>query len=151
VRAEDDSCLDELKKRVIGCFAGAAAATGARLEHRWGDTRYATMRNNLALARLFQSNMASLRDDAALSREDNAFGSTDMGNVSQLLPAIHPTVAMVPPEVGEHSLQFAAAAGSETGSRALFDAARAMAMTVVDLIAEPENIKQVSEEFKHRK
>ncbi len=150
-RAEDDSCLNELKKRVIGCFAGAAAATGARLEHRWGDTRYATMRNNLALARLFQGNMASLRDDAALSREDNAFGSTDMGNVSQMVPAIHPTVAMVPPGVGEHSLQFAAAAASEAGSRALFDAARAMAMTVVDLAACPENIKQLTEEFKRRK
>jgi len=151
VRAEDDSCLDELEKRVIGCFAGAAAATGARLEHRWGGTRYATMRNNLVLARLFQSNMASLREDTVLSREDNAFGSTDMGNVSQMVPAIHPTVAMVPPEVGEHSLQFAAAAGSEAGSRALFDAARAMAMTVVDLVADPKNIKQATEEFKRRK
>jgi len=151
VRAEDDSCLDELEKRAIGCFAGAAAATGARLEHRWGGTRYATMRNNLVLARLFQSNMASLREDTAISREDNAFGSTDMGNVSQMVPAIHPTVAMVPPEVGEHSLQFAAAAGSEAGSRALFDAARAMAMTVVDLVADPKNIKQATEEFKRRK
>jgi len=150
-RAEDDSCLDELKKRVISCFAGAAAATGARLEHRWSDTRYATMRNNLALAGLFQHNMASLRDDVALSNEDNAFGSTDMGNVSHLVPAIHPTVAMVPPGVGEHSIQFAAAAASEAGSRALFDAAKAMAMTIVDLVADPENIKQATEEFNHRK
>ena len=60
VRAEDDKYLDELEERVISCFAGAAAATGAELKYQWDEVRYAAMKNNLTLARLFQKNMAAL-------------------------------------------------------------------------------------------
>jgi len=60
VRAEDDTYLDELKQRVINCFTGAATASGARLEYKWGDIYYAPLRNNLTLAQLFSQNMQSL-------------------------------------------------------------------------------------------
>ena len=151
VRAEDDSYLDELKQRVINCFAGAAAATGARLEYRWGDIRYAPMRNNLTLARLFQQNMQSLGRKVKLFDPDSAFGSTDMGNVSHLVPGIHPMVAIAPQEVEGHSTQFASAAASETGSHALLDAAKALAMTVVDLVANPETVAKIKKEFQQGK
>jgi amidohydrolase len=59
VRAEDDTYLEEVKEKVINCFHGAAQATGARLEHRWGE-HYAAMRSNVAMARLFKQNMESL-------------------------------------------------------------------------------------------
>ena len=151
VRAEDNTYLDELKQKVINCFAGAATATGARLEYRWGDTRYAPMRNNLTLARLFQQNMQSLGRKVKLTDPSSAFGSTDMGNISQLLPSIHPMVAIAPQEVVIHSTQFASAAASETGSRALFDAAKALAMTVVDLVANAEAVVRIKEEFHQEK
>ena len=147
VRAEDDTYLDELKQKVINCFIGAAIASGARLEYKWGDRRYAPLRNNLTLARLFQQNMESLGHRVELYRPSNAFGSTDMGNVSQLVPSIHPTVAIAPTEVVIHSPQFALAAASETGINGLLDAAKALAMTVVDLLANPEVVIKVKEEF----
>ena len=147
VRAEDDTYLDELKQKVINCFIGAATASGARLEYKWGDRRYAPLRNNLTLARLFQQNMESLGHRVELYRPSNAFGSTDMGNVSQLVPSIHPTVAIAPTEVVIHSPQFALAAASETGINGLLDAAKALAMTVVDLLANPEVVIKVKEEF----
>jgi amidohydrolase len=151
VRAEDNTYLDELKQKVINCFAGAATATGARLKYRWGDTRYAPMRNNLTLARLFQQNMQSLGRKVKLTDPSSAFGSTDMGNISQLLPSIHPMVAIAPQEVVVHSTQFASAAASEAGSRALFDAAKALAMTVVDLVANAEAVVRIKEEFHQEK
>ena len=151
VRAEDNTYLDELKQKVINCFAGAATATGARLKYRWGDTRYAPMRNNLTLARLFQQNMQSLGRKVKLTDPSSAFGSTDMGNISQLLPSIHPMVAIAPQEVVVHSTQFASAAASEAGSRALFDAAKALAMTVVDLVANAEAVARIKEEFHQEK
>ena len=83
-----------------------------------------------------------------LSKSDKVFGSTDMGNVSQLVPGIHPTVAIAPEGVGIHSPQFASAAASEAGSRGLFDAAKALAMTVVDLVTSPGIIIKVKEEFR---
>jgi len=82
-----------------------------------------------------------------LADPDSSFGSTDMGNVSQLVPSIHPRVAIAPGEVVVHSPQFALAAASEAGSRGLLDGAKAMAMTVVDLLADPEIVGKIKTEF----
>jgi len=151
VRAEDDSYLDELKEKVINCFAGAATASGAKLEYRWGEVRYAAMLNNLALARLFKRNMESLGHNMRLRDASVRMGSTDVGNVSQLVPTIQPMVAIAPADVLVHSPQFALAAASEAGLRCLLDAAKAMAMTVVDLLAEPEVFAGVQEDFRKGK
>ena len=151
VRAEDDTYLDELKQRVINCFIGAATASGARLEYKWGDIHYAPLRNNLSLAQLFSQNMQSLGRKVKLSDPGKAFGSTDMGNVSQLVPSIHPSVAIAPMEVVTHSPEFASAAASEAGIHGLLDAAKALSMTVVDLVANPELVAKVKEEFGQNK
>lgn len=151
VRAEDNAYLDELRQKVINCFVGAATASGARLEYRWGDTSYAPMRNNLTLARLFKQNMESLGRKVKLTDPSGAFGSTDMGNVSQLVPSIHPMVAIAPEEVLIHSPQFASAAASEAGTQGLLDGAKALAMTVVDLVAKPEIVTKIKEEFRQEK
>ena len=150
VRAEEDAYLDELKERVLSCFVGAATASGARLEYRWGEVRYAPMRNNLTLARLFNQNMQSLGRQIKLFEPNHTFGSTDMGNVSQVVPGIHPFVAIAPIEVANHSPQFASAAASEAGIRGLIDAAKALAMTVVDLTADSEIVSQVKQEFQQQ-
>jgi len=150
VRAEDDTYLDKLKQRVLNCFIGAATASGARLEYKWGDTRYAPLRNNLTLAQLFAQNMQSLGREVKLHDPSKAFGSTDMGNVSQLVPSIHPFVAIAPVEITAHSPQFASAAASETGTHGLLDAAKALAMTVIDLAANPKVVIKVKEEFQQK-
>jgi len=151
VRAEDDAYLAELKGRVINCFIGAATASGARLEYRWGSICYAPMHNNLTLTRLFRRNMQTLGRKVKLSDPSQAFGSTDMGNVSQLVPSIHPHVAVAPEEVLVHSPQFAEAAASEMGIKGMLDAAKALAMTVVDLVANAEIVIKVKEEFGQNK
>lgn len=151
VRADDDAYLDELKEKVINCFTGAATATGARLKYKWSATRYAPMRNNLTLARLFKQNMQSLGRKVRLADPDEGFGSTDMGNVSQRVPGIHPFVAIAPEEVLSHSPQFALAAASEAGIRGLLDAAKALAMTVTDLVANPETVIRMKKEFERGK
>jgi amidohydrolase len=147
VRAEDDAYLDELKEKVLNCFVGAATATGASLEYRWGEVRYAPLRNNLTLARLFRQNMQSLGRKMPLSNPNRAFGSTDMGNVSQIVPSIHPGVAIAPKGVVTHSPEFALAAASEAGIQGMLDAAKALAMTVVDLVANREIVIRVKREF----
>ena len=147
VRAEDDAYLDKLKEKVLNCFIGAATASGASLEYRWGKVRYAPLRNNLILARLFRQNMQSLGRKMRLSDPSKAFGSTDMGNVSQIVPTIHPHVAITPKEVVAHSPEFASAAASEAGIQGMLDGAKALAMTVVDLVANPEIVIKVKREF----
>ena len=147
VRAPDNSYLDELKEKVLNCFKGASLANGAKLEYRWGDRIYATMKNNMALAQLFKQNLESLGRHTEAFDPCFGFGSTDMGNVSQVVPSIHPTVAIASPEVLVHTPEFASAAASEAGHKGLLDAAKAMAMTVVDILGQPGILGEIKREF----
>jgi hypothetical protein len=72
-----------------------------------------------------------------------------MGNVSRETAAIHPMLAIAPKGISPHSPEFAAAAASETGLKSMCDAAKAVAMTVVDLLSDAETMQKVREEFKH--
>jgi metal-dependent amidase/aminoacylase/carboxypeptidase family protein len=105
------------------------------------------MRNNLTLAQLFAENMRSLGREIALIDPDKSFGSTDMGNVSQLVPGIHPHVAIAERGVLGHSPQFALASASEAGIKGMLDAAKSLAMTVVDVVASSETTAKVKAEF----
>jgi amidohydrolase len=149
VRAADDAYLDELQERVINCFAGAATATGARLEYRWDELRYSAMRTNRTLAKFYASNMLQIGRPVSFPLPDDPAGSTDMGNVSQVVPAIHPMVAIAPHGVSLHSPEFALAAASEAGLKGMKDAAKAVAMTITDILASHEVLHKVSEEFYH--
>ncbi len=147
VRAKDDAYLEELKNKVLNCFTGAATATGTELKYKWGDVQYAPMRNNIIMANLFITNMNILGRSVKLVNPDQSFGSTDMGNVSQLVPSIHPSVAIAPKGMSIHSPQFVEAAASESGIQGMLDAAKAIAMTVADLLSNPETFKEVNKEF----
>ena len=146
IRAEDMDYLGELKERILDCFVAASVATGARLEYRWGYVTYAPLRTNLTLAELFSQNMQSLGRTMDNSKS-HSMGSTDMGNVSQVIPSIHPNVSIVPVGVSEHSPEFAEAAASEAGHRGLTDGAKALALTLVDILIEPQHLKDIKNEF----
>ncbi|MFH1662842.1 MAG: M20 family metallopeptidase [Chloroflexota bacterium] len=147
VRAKDEAYLEELKNKVLNCFKGAATATGTKFKYKWGDVQYAPMRNNIVMANLYIANMKTLGRSVKLVNPDQSFGSTDMGNVSQLVPSIHPSIAISPKGASIHSLRFAEAAASESGIQGIIDAAKAIAMTAVDLLSSPETLQEVNKKF----
>jgi amidohydrolase len=151
VRAVEDKYLDELKEKVIGCFTGAARATGAELKYRWDEVRYAAMKNNLNLARLFQKNMKAVGCNIPIGEGAVSGGSTDVGNVSQLIPAIHPMVGITRDSLSVHTAEFAKATATEEALRRMLEAAGAMAMTAADLLADPALLKKVKVEFEKGK
>jgi amidohydrolase len=139
VRSPDATYLDQLKEKVLGCFRGAALSTGAELKYYWDQADYyAPMCNDETLARLYQENMACLGHPVPYYNEDQSFGSTDMGNVSQILPAIHVSVAIAPPGVSEHSPEFARLAREERSFDSVLLSAAALAFTAIDLLSRPE-------------
>jgi amidohydrolase len=148
IRAPDYGYLEELKGKVLNCFKGASLASGARLEYSWGDKVYAPLKNNVMLARLFGENLESSGRHIDVFDLQIPLGSTDMGNVSQVVPSIHPMIAIAPPQVSLHTVEFVAAAASEAGHQGLLDAAKAMAMTVVDIIKQPEVLQKIKQEFR---
>lgn len=147
VRTADEGYLQELKQKVLACFTGAATATGARLQYKWEEDYYASMLNNPVLARLFVSNMRRLGRRVPLQKQGKSFGSTDFGNVSQLVPGLHAQIAITDREVPIHSHQFAAAAASDRGLKSMLQAAQALAMIVADLLSRPELMARVKADF----
>ena len=147
VRAEDEFYLEELKQKVINCFVAGSLGTGAKLEYKWDDIYYAPMCNNVTLARLFTENMKALGRNMLLSDTVSSVASTDMGNVSQLVPAIHPYVKIAEKDVMIHSPEFALAAASGEGMKGMIDSAKALSMTIVDLLATPEAVNKAKDEF----
>jgi metal-dependent amidase/aminoacylase/carboxypeptidase family protein len=74
-------------------------------------------------------------------------GSTDMGNVSQIVPGIHPAIAIAPPDVPIHTTDFRDIAASESGHKGLMDSAKALAMTGIDVLLDTELRKSMRDEF----
>jgi amidohydrolase len=138
VRAATDRRLRRLRERVLDCLRAGALATGATLEVRPGVADYTDMLTNQPLADAYAQNLT--RVGRAVSRLDASgiAGSTDMGNVSKIVPAIHPMIAASPPAVPLHSADFARFAGSEDGDRAVVDGAKVLAMTAIDVLCRPE-------------
>ena len=140
IRAATAQRLARLKERVTACFRAGAEASGAELSLRTIGEDYDDMWTNRPLADAYAANLQrlgrTLLDAKHLPTE--VAGSTDMGNVSKLVPAIHPMIAAAPPHVPLHSTDFAQWAASELGQRAVVDGAKALAMTALDVLCRPE-------------
>jgi len=147
--AEKDDALVVLGK-VEDCARAGALAAGAEVKLTRGEKYYANMVPSTVLADLFEANLTALGREVQLPEPDERMGSTDMGNVSHVVPALHAYVAIAPEEVAGHSPEFRAAAASPEGHAGLLDAAKALAMTAVDLFYNPELVDAAWKEHRTR-
>lgn len=149
VRAADPSYLGEVRRRVLACFEGAAQATGAELRYEWGETMD-MVTTNQPMAAAFLANARSLGRDLGPRRVGETSGSTDMGNISSLMPSIHPFLSVGDGRIPWHSRDFAAAARTSQALDTMHVAAKALAFTVIDLLAKPDLLKQSKDQFAAR-
>jgi amidohydrolase len=134
IRSETWARLEELMPKVRACFEAAALATGCRLEITEVDHPYLEMRNNPVMCSLFAANSAALgRPLPTEAQVGRSGGSSDMGNVSQVVPSIHPMLGIEAGGAVNHQKEFAAATVTPSGKKAIRDGALAMAWTVIDL------------------
>ncbi|MBI4638018.1 MAG: M20 family metallopeptidase [Candidatus Rokubacteria bacterium] len=147
VRAARLDYLGDLRTRVVACAEGAAAATGCTLTVTDHDTPYDPMKRNDTLLDVFRSNMARLGVAESPEVKDR-LGSSDVGNVSQVLPTIQPYIRIAPDATPIHSRAFEAAAVGALARDGLLKAAKTMAMTTLDLLAEPGLVRKAQEEFR---
>jgi amidohydrolase len=134
VRSADSERLAELIPKVHACFEAAAQATGCRVEINQIGHPYLNMFNNEVMTGLFQANSTALGRPLPVEADLGASGgSSDMGNVSQVVPSIHPMLAIETDGAVNHQEEFAAATITESGDRAIRDGALAMAYTIIDM------------------
>lgn len=146
VRAKTQPYADQILGRVIQCAEGAASATGAQLQYTV-TPGYRDIAPNRVMARLFAENWRAIGVEVHEPRPNERMGSTDMGNVSHALPAIHPYIAIAPDGTPGHSIEFREAAISPDGHAGLLNAAKGLAMTTIDLMGDPQLMQQVKQEF----
>lgn len=144
IRTAQDSDLDDLCDKVIRCFEAARLSSGCRLEYHWGP-RCNAMQNNSVLLELWRSNMLILGCEVGEMNINSS--STDVGNVSIIAPSIHPFLSISEETLPVHSVQFAEAAVSEAGDKAVLNGAKVLAMTAADIIAKPDLLTAAKEEL----
>ncbi|GAB3297185.1 M20 family metallopeptidase [Parasphingorhabdus pacifica] len=141
LRSPEPGSLRDLAQRVEGIAAGAASMTGCGVELRWGaQPDYLPIRHNETLAARWAGHQAG-RGRESLPRgvvPEYLTGSTDLGNLSYRMPAIHPMIGLGDERLSLHTAEFAEAAGGAAGDRAVLDGAMGLAMTAVDYLADAE-------------
>jgi amidohydrolase len=135
VRAATRERMEELYGRVMACFEAAAVATGCSWNVEQKGHPYEDMVNNPVMVELFAANAAALGRTMGrgADEEPGAAGSTDMGNVSHVVPSIHPFLTINPGQAVNHQPEFAAHTVTADGRKAIHDGALAMAWTIIDL------------------
>lgn len=146
VRSPDNAYLKELQRRVIACFEGAATQTGCELKFEWGDA-CDLVATNRPLAEAFTANARSLGRVMNTRRPGDTHGSTDMGNVTSIVAGIHPFLSITDGPVPGHSIEFAAAAGTPKAQDTMRFAAKALAMTAIDVLTDPRLVEKAKEAF----
>ena len=138
VRAPQQDRLDVLLPRVLACFEAAATATGCTHEIEYVGHTYEDMISNPIMVELFAANSEALGRPMMRGKDlpPTVSGSTDMGNVSKLVPTIHPMISIDSTPAVNHQPEFAAHTITPAGERGLIDGAVGMAWTVFDIASD---------------
>ena len=140
VRARTLDDLGDVYEKVMRCFEAGALATGATLEVVGGDKPFAHMEDDVDMAGFYQANAE------ALGRKFPVPGgaspatpvSTDMGNVSLVLPSIHPALGIDCLPAVNHQPEFADATITPAAEQAIYDGALSLAWTAIDMASTPQ-------------
>jgi amidohydrolase len=149
VRSPTVKQLQPLKARVLRCLEAGAAASGCEMQHHWATHTYSEMIDCWPLVRAYVANSERVGRTVLDPSASPVVGSTDMGNVSYLVPSIHPMIAVGPRHVSIHTPEFARYARGDDGDKAVLDGAKAMAMTAIDVWTSAELRADAAREWAH--
>lgn len=146
IRSADRKYLRIVKEKVINCANGAALMTGASLEVSNFENSFDNMKTNKALSEVFNANLMAL-GEKEIDPPGPGIGSIDMGNVSQVVPSIHPWVGIGDAGLVLHTKEFAESTITEKGRNLLLKGACALAATALDVILSKELQEEIYNEF----
>ena len=140
LRSPSLESLQALRARVVNCLQAGALATGCECRIARRSPDYSDFRNDQLVVDIYQRHAEALgRRFPASEHARASLGSTDMANVSRVIPAIHPMIAIDCDGSVNHQPEFAEHCAGPSADRAILDAATAMALTIAELAGEPQN------------
>ncbi len=146
VRAGKKQYLKEVVEKVKNIAKGAAMMTGASLEISNYEISYDDMNTNQNLSKAFIENLKHL-GISDISPQRSSYGSIDMGNVSNVVPAIHPYISISDTKLTGHTAEFRDATKAAKAHDALVKGSCALALTGYDVLTDKELLKRIKEEF----
>ncbi|GFR84976.1 peptidase M20 domain-containing protein 2-like [Elysia marginata] len=146
VRAPSDSGVAALESKVKACVMAAATATGCTVDIEDGPKPYECLITNETLARLYETNGAQVGVAFPSQEPKKVLGSTDMGNVSHVIPSLHP-VYNINTEAVNHTHQFNTAAGSHEAQAPTLAQGKTLAMVGLDILQHPELLDAIKQDF----
>ncbi|MGM0414754.1 MAG: M20 family metallopeptidase [Bacillota bacterium] len=149
IRAETKSYLNQLEEKLMNAAKGASLAAGTKLESSYYETPCLNLITNQKLSEIYIKNIKQM-GVTEIYDNDEATGSTDAGDVSQACPTIHPYFAISEDELTGHSREFRDATKSEYAYQEMKKAIGALVLSAVDVIENPELLKQIKEEFANK-
>jgi amidohydrolase len=135
MRALDKDSLHRLERRVFDCFDAGALAAGCECEIAAEGPAYEELRPDPWLANVFRDEMTRCGRTPIPAELEGAvpLGSTDMGNITQAMPGIHPIVGVDAGDATLHQPEFTIAAATPSADQAVVDGSIMLSRTVVRL------------------
>ncbi|MCP8617313.1 M20 family metallopeptidase [Salirhabdus salicampi] len=150
IRASNRNYLNEVVEKVKGIAYGASAMTGADVIIDNYELSYDNMITNQTLSKAFTHNLLKAGVEKVYKAKDT-FGSIDMGNVSHIVPAIHPYIGFGVPDLVAHTKEFADLTITSKGYKMLGQGALSLAFTGYDLITDSNLLAEVKAEFQQKR
>ncbi|XP_077536517.1 peptidase M20 domain-containing protein 2-like [Haemaphysalis longicornis] len=153
VRSPSTEDLLQILGKVEACFRGAAEATGCTVSIE-KEATYMHLIQNATIAKSYRKHGHSLGVsfvDDYIKNLPTTGASTDCGNVSHRVPTVHPMFGLVEEKgnrgPAHHTREFAVLAGAAESQAPTLRAAKTLALTVLDLLTNPELLREAKEEF----
>lgn len=150
IRAKTRKALDDVTNKVKNIAKGAALTTGSNVNINFFQNQVDNFYVNNKFNDLFVDVISELGEDINTDKKDG-MGSTDAGNVSHVVPTLHPHIKIGPSNLVGHTKEFCDAASSKEGDRALVIGAKALSLTALELILDGDKLKEIKDEFENNK
>lgn len=139
--------VNELSQRAIDCVEGACKASGCTYNVSVYECPYEDCRINYTLCELLETEYHALGRRNVKPVDEVPNGSSDIGSVSYICPALHGYIKIADEGVNGHSKEMACATVSEAGRKALQDGAIALAHIATKIIQDDELLERIKAEF----
>lgn len=151
IRSMDNHYLGEVVEMVLNCARGAALATGTELAIAETEYPYAAMLTNRTLGEVFWESLKEVSGvEWREQREEVGPGSTDMGNVSLVVPSIQPLIAITDRKVSVHTAEFASLCDTPQAYEVMLEVGKAMALAAFKVLRQPALLERIRKEFNER-
>ncbi|MGV3263818.1 M20 family metallopeptidase [Cytobacillus pseudoceanisediminis] len=150
IRATTRTSLNEVTRKVKAVAEGAALATGAKLNVIAFQNEVDNLLLNKTYDQVFKE-VIEVLGETVVEGDRDGIGSTDAGNISQVVPTIHPYIKIGADDLVAHTVPFREAAASVKGDEALITGAKGLALTAFQLVTDQELLKSIKQEFLERK